>query len=210
MVSGVRAPGRGGQGGWLSLRGGPGCMAARRGCGGAGASGRGPPPVLILSHFCPRPFVCFGDLRPGASRALPLAVLNPNAEAAAVTVPRGPAADCGFRVCPRAFELQVGVRAGRSPRPRRHPAARPGSGSGSGSGWGPERKRQVRGTLEDEAWSSLPTRGTSRSPVSGGGLGGWGGPHPSAHARSMGGGAFPEPVGWSSDAPPRSPPGTLC
>ncbi|XP_036210469.1 abnormal spindle-like microcephaly-associated protein isoform X2 [Myotis myotis] len=81
-------------------------MAARRGCGGAGASGRGPPPVLILSHFCPRPFVCFGDLRPGASRTLPLAVLNPNAEAAAVTVPRGPAADRGFRVCPRAFELQ--------------------------------------------------------------------------------------------------------
>ncbi|XP_070257559.1 abnormal spindle-like microcephaly-associated protein [Myotis yumanensis] len=81
-------------------------MAARRGCGGAGASGRGPPPVLILSHFCPRPFVCFGDLRPGASRTLPLAVLNPNAEAAAVTLPRGPAADRGFRVCPSAFELQ--------------------------------------------------------------------------------------------------------
>lgn len=142
-------------------------MAARRGCGSAGASGRGPPPVLILSHFCPRPFVCFGDLRPGASRTLPLAVLNPNAEAAAVTLPRAPAADRGFRVCPRAFELQVGVRAGRSPRPRRRRAAPPGSGSG----WGPERKRQARGTLEDEARSPLPTRGTSRSPVSGGGLG---------------------------------------
>ncbi|XP_045431978.1 abnormal spindle-like microcephaly-associated protein isoform X2 [Pipistrellus kuhlii] len=79
-------------------------LAARRGCGAAGEPG--PPPVLILSHFCPRPFVCFGALRPGASRALPLAVLNPNAEPAAVALPPGPAAERGFLVRPRAFRLQ--------------------------------------------------------------------------------------------------------
>ncbi|KAK1327963.1 hypothetical protein QTO34_012385 [Cnephaeus nilssonii] len=106
-------------------------MAARRGCGGAGAGERGPPPVLVLSHFCPRPFVCFGDLRPGAARTLPLAVLNPNAEAAAVTLPRGPAAERGFHVWPRAFELQVGVRAGLAvPPPPRSPRCPAGVGGG--------------------------------------------------------------------------------
>ncbi|KAM7050214.1 abnormal spindle-like microcephaly-associated protein [Molossus nigricans] len=81
-------------------------MATRRRGGDASPTERGPPPLLVLSHFCPRPFLCFGDVRPGASRTLPLAVLNPNAEAAAVTLPRGPAAERGFQVWPRAFELQ--------------------------------------------------------------------------------------------------------
>ncbi|XP_054432419.1 abnormal spindle-like microcephaly-associated protein [Pteronotus mesoamericanus] len=67
---------------------------------------RGSPPVLTLSHFCPKPFLCFGDVRVGASRTLPLALLNPNAEAAAVTLPRCPAAAQGFQVWPCAFELQ--------------------------------------------------------------------------------------------------------
>ncbi|KAF6073098.1 assembly factor for spindle microtubules [Phyllostomus discolor] len=88
-------------------------MTTRRGCRDASpperkppAGLRGSPPVLTLSHFCPRPFLCFGDVRLGASRTLPLALLNPNAEAAAVTLPRCPAAAQGFGVRPRALELQ--------------------------------------------------------------------------------------------------------
>lgn len=72
---------------------------------------RGPaasPPVLSLSHFCTKPFLCFGDVRLGASRTLPLALANPNAEEASVSLPRLPAAARGFGVRPRAFVLQVG------------------------------------------------------------------------------------------------------
>ncbi|XP_066094573.1 abnormal spindle-like microcephaly-associated protein isoform X1 [Saccopteryx bilineata] len=86
-------------------------MATQRGCWDVSyreqrprAGPPGSPPVLTLSHFCAKPFLCFGDVRLGAARTLPLALLNPNAEPAAVTVPRGSAA--GFRVSPRAFELQ--------------------------------------------------------------------------------------------------------
>lgn len=96
-------------------------MATRRRGGDASPTDWGAPPILILSHFCPKPFLCFGDVRPGASRTLPLAVLNPNAEAAAVTLPRGPAAERGLHVWPPAFELQVGVRPcchGSPPSPR--------------------------------------------------------------------------------------------
>ncbi|XP_037006810.2 abnormal spindle-like microcephaly-associated protein [Artibeus jamaicensis] len=88
-------------------------MATRRGCqdrsprerkspAGLGES----PPVLTLSHFCPKPFLCFGNVRLGASKTLPLALLNPNPEAAAVTLPRCPAAAQGFEVWPSALELQ--------------------------------------------------------------------------------------------------------
>lgn len=83
------------------------------------------PPVLWLSHFCARPFVCFGDVRPGAARTRPLALANPHAEPVRVALPRLPAAARGFGVRPRAFELQVrgawagaGAR-GRRPGPRR-------------------------------------------------------------------------------------------
>ncbi|XP_007459726.1 PREDICTED: abnormal spindle-like microcephaly-associated protein homolog isoform X2 [Lipotes vexillifer] len=64
------------------------------------------PPVLSLSHFCRSPFLCFGDVRLGASRTLPLALDNPNEEATAVSLSRGPAAECGFTVWPSAFVLQ--------------------------------------------------------------------------------------------------------
>ncbi|KAF6274417.1 assembly factor for spindle microtubules [Rhinolophus ferrumequinum] len=64
------------------------------------------PPVLSLNHFCTKPFLCFGDVRLGASRTLSLALDNPNAEEAAVTLPRFPAAARGFSVWPRAFVLQ--------------------------------------------------------------------------------------------------------
>ncbi|XP_019493535.1 PREDICTED: abnormal spindle-like microcephaly-associated protein [Hipposideros armiger] len=72
----------------------------------AGKAEAASPPVLSLSHFCTKPFLCFGDVRLGASRTLSLAVYNPNAEEAAVTLPRCPAADRGFSVWPRAFVLQ--------------------------------------------------------------------------------------------------------
>uniref|UniRef100_G1PWD7 Abnormal spindle-like microcephaly-associated protein homolog n=1 Tax=Myotis lucifugus TaxID=59463 RepID=G1PWD7_MYOLU len=94
-----RAPGRGGQGDWLSLRGGPGLHggAARlRGRGRLG--GGGPPPVLILRPLsCPRPFGCFGRLATRRfEERLPLAVSHPDAGATAVDVtptdpPPGPA-----------------------------------------------------------------------------------------------------------------------
>ncbi|XP_066876876.1 abnormal spindle-like microcephaly-associated protein isoform X2 [Kogia breviceps] len=64
------------------------------------------PPVLSLSHFCRSPFLCFGDVRLGASRTLPLALDNPNEEATAVRLSRGPATECGFTVWPSAFVLQ--------------------------------------------------------------------------------------------------------
>nr|XP_005897280.1 PREDICTED: abnormal spindle-like microcephaly-associated protein isoform X3 [Bos mutus] len=64
------------------------------------------PAVLSLSHFCRSPFLCFGDVRLGASRTLPLILDNPNEEAAAVWLSRGPAAERGFTIWPSAFVLQ--------------------------------------------------------------------------------------------------------
>ncbi|XP_006155520.1 abnormal spindle-like microcephaly-associated protein, partial [Tupaia chinensis] len=64
------------------------------------------PPLLSLSHFCRSPFVCFGDVRLGTSRTLPLAVQNPNQEVAEVRISQFPAADLGFTVSPRSFVLQ--------------------------------------------------------------------------------------------------------
>uniref|UniRef100_A0A8C8YJT8 Assembly factor for spindle microtubules n=1 Tax=Prolemur simus TaxID=1328070 RepID=A0A8C8YJT8_PROSS len=74
---------------------------------GSAAGGRAAsPPVLRLSHFCRSPFLCFGDVRLGTSRALPLALDNPNEEVAEVTISRLPAAALGFSVSPRRFVLQ--------------------------------------------------------------------------------------------------------
>ncbi|XP_029791259.1 abnormal spindle-like microcephaly-associated protein [Suricata suricatta] len=64
------------------------------------------PPVLSLSHFCRSPFLCFGDVRLGASRTLPLALDNPNEEVAEVKISHFPAAEQGFSISPRSFELQ--------------------------------------------------------------------------------------------------------
>ncbi|XP_058557755.1 abnormal spindle-like microcephaly-associated protein isoform X5 [Neofelis nebulosa] len=64
------------------------------------------PPVLSLSHFCRSPFLCFGDVRLGASRTLPLALDNPNEEVAEVKIAHFPAAEQGFSISPRSFELQ--------------------------------------------------------------------------------------------------------
>uniref|UniRef100_A0A2K5QKA3 Assembly factor for spindle microtubules n=1 Tax=Cebus imitator TaxID=2715852 RepID=A0A2K5QKA3_CEBIM len=64
------------------------------------------PPVLFLSHFCRSPFLCFGDVRLGASRTLPLTLDNPNEEVAEVKISHLPAADLGFSVSQRRFVLQ--------------------------------------------------------------------------------------------------------
>ncbi|XP_060034467.1 abnormal spindle-like microcephaly-associated protein [Erinaceus europaeus] len=64
------------------------------------------PPVLSLSHFCRPPFLCFGDVRLGTSRTLPLALDNPNEEVAQVEMAPFPAAERGFSVSPRSFVLQ--------------------------------------------------------------------------------------------------------
>ncbi|XP_047377735.1 abnormal spindle-like microcephaly-associated protein isoform X2 [Sciurus carolinensis] len=64
------------------------------------------PPVLSLSHFCRSPFLCFGDVRLGASRTLPLVLHNPNVEVAEVEISHFPAADLGFSVSQRCFVLQ--------------------------------------------------------------------------------------------------------
>lgn len=85
-------------------------MATRRAGRGHPEEPAGPP-VLSLGHFCRAPFLCFGDVLLGASRTLPLALHNPNAEAVEVRVSRIPAADRGFSVAPRAFEMQVSRRA---------------------------------------------------------------------------------------------------
>lgn len=64
------------------------------------------PPVLSLSHFCRSPFLCFGDVRLGASRTLPLVLDNPNEEVAEVKISHLPAAEQGFSVSQRWFHLQ--------------------------------------------------------------------------------------------------------
>ncbi|XP_022364566.1 abnormal spindle-like microcephaly-associated protein isoform X3 [Enhydra lutris kenyoni] len=64
------------------------------------------PPVLSLSHFCRSPFLCFGDVRLGASRTLPLVLDNPNEEVAEVKISHLPAAEQGFSVSQRWFQVQ--------------------------------------------------------------------------------------------------------
>lgn len=136
-------------------------MATRRvgrGCGDESPAERRPPakaeaaspPVLSLNHFCTKPFLCFGDVRLGASRTLSLALDNPNAEEAAVTLPRLPAADRGFSVWPRAFVLQVGRDGGSRrtpPLPCRHP---PGRGAARG---GNPQTRGLADTVRSSAHS---------------------------------------------------------
>ncbi|XP_074164767.1 abnormal spindle-like microcephaly-associated protein isoform X2 [Sminthopsis crassicaudata] len=64
------------------------------------------PAFLRLSHFSRPPFLCFGDVRVGVSRTLPLVLDNPNDEVVEVSVARLPAADKGFSVSPQSCVLQ--------------------------------------------------------------------------------------------------------
>ncbi|XP_044528741.1 abnormal spindle-like microcephaly-associated protein [Gracilinanus agilis] len=66
----------------------------------------GSPVLLRLSHFSRPPFLCFGDVRVGASRTLPLILDNPNEEVVEVRVARLPKADQGFSVSPQSCILQ--------------------------------------------------------------------------------------------------------
>uniref|UniRef100_A0A5F8G5R4 Assembly factor for spindle microtubules n=1 Tax=Monodelphis domestica TaxID=13616 RepID=A0A5F8G5R4_MONDO len=66
----------------------------------------GSPVLLRLSHFSRPPFLCFGDVRVGVSRTLPLILDNPNEEVVDVRVARLPKADQGFSVSPQSCILQ--------------------------------------------------------------------------------------------------------
>lgn len=72
----------------------------------AGAS----PPVLLLSHFCTVPFLCFGDVRVGASRTRSLVLHNPHEEPLQVELSLVRAAGQGFSVSSNRCELKVGAR----------------------------------------------------------------------------------------------------
>lgn len=74
------------------------------------AAGDSSPPVLLLSHFCPSPFLCFGDVRVGATRTRSLILQNPHEEPLQVELSLLRAADQGFSVVPSRCELKVGVR----------------------------------------------------------------------------------------------------
>ncbi|KAL1774848.1 abnormal spindle-like microcephaly-associated protein [Sigmodon hispidus] len=64
------------------------------------------PPVLVLSHFCAAPFLCFGDVRVGASRTLSLVLQNPHEEPLQVELSLLRAAGQGFSVEPSCCELK--------------------------------------------------------------------------------------------------------
>lgn len=64
--------------------------------------------VLTLSHFSRPPFVSFGTVRVGTSRARRLALENPNQEPVSVAVSRPPPPAKGFAVDQRPLLLQVG------------------------------------------------------------------------------------------------------
>ncbi|KAM9283802.1 abnormal spindle-like microcephaly-associated protein [Morus bassanus] len=68
------------------------------------------PAVLVLSHFSRPPFLSFGSLRVGASRARLLGIDNPNVEDAEVVVDRFPASARGFSIERRRFSVQSGQR----------------------------------------------------------------------------------------------------
>nr|XP_055175028.1 abnormal spindle-like microcephaly-associated protein isoform X2 [Nyctereutes procyonoides] len=91
---------------WEVSPSGPRPAAGEAAAAAAAAAASASPPVLSLSHFCRSPFLCFGDVRLGGSRTLPLLLHNPNDEAALVEVCRAPAAQQGFSVSPRRFQLQ--------------------------------------------------------------------------------------------------------
>ncbi|KAM9005806.1 abnormal spindle-like microcephaly-associated protein isoform 1-T1 [Sarcophilus harrisii] len=70
------------------------------------AESGGSPAFLRLSHFSRPPFLCFGDVRVGVSRTLPLVLDNPNEEGVEVSVARLPAADKGFSISPQSCALR--------------------------------------------------------------------------------------------------------
>lgn len=78
------------------------------------AAGDASPPVLLLSHFCAVPFLCFGDVRVGTSRTRSLVLHNPHEEPLQVEVSLLRAAGQGFSVSWNRCELKVGAR-GTSP-----------------------------------------------------------------------------------------------
>ncbi|KYO34534.1 abnormal spindle-like microcephaly-associated protein [Alligator mississippiensis] len=69
-----------------------------------------PPAVLTLSHFSRPPFLSFGRVRLGVSRARLLGIDNPDAAAADVTVDRFPPPARGFGLERRRFLVQSGER----------------------------------------------------------------------------------------------------
>lgn len=64
------------------------------------------PPVLLLSHFCGVPFLCFGDVRVGTSRTRSLVLHNPHEEPLQVELSLLRAAGQGFSVAPNRCELK--------------------------------------------------------------------------------------------------------
>lgn len=64
------------------------------------------PPVLLLSHFCAAPFLCFGDVRVGTSRTRSLVLHNPHEESVHVELSLLRAAGQGFSVSPNRCELK--------------------------------------------------------------------------------------------------------
>ncbi|XP_052056737.1 abnormal spindle-like microcephaly-associated protein [Apodemus sylvaticus] len=64
------------------------------------------PPVLLLSHFCPIPFLCFGDVRVGTSRTRSLVLHNPHEEPVHVELSLLRAAGQGFSVSRNRCELK--------------------------------------------------------------------------------------------------------
>ncbi|XP_021053288.1 abnormal spindle-like microcephaly-associated protein [Mus pahari] len=70
------------------------------------ASGDPSPPVLLLSHFCAVPFLCFGDVRVGTSRTRSLVLHNPHEEPLQVELSLLRAAGQGFSVSPNRCELK--------------------------------------------------------------------------------------------------------
>ncbi|GAB1285499.1 Abnormal spindle-like microcephaly-associated protein homolog [Apodemus speciosus] len=64
------------------------------------------PPVLLLSHFCPVPFLCFGDVRVGTSRTRSLVLHNPHEEPVHVELSLLRAAGQGFSVSLNRCELK--------------------------------------------------------------------------------------------------------
>ncbi|KAL6073202.1 hypothetical protein STEG23_031590 [Scotinomys teguina] len=64
------------------------------------------PPVLLLSHFCAAPFLCFGDVRVGTSRTRSLVLQNPHEEPLQVELSLLRAAGQGFSVVPSRCELK--------------------------------------------------------------------------------------------------------
>ncbi|XP_052593061.1 abnormal spindle-like microcephaly-associated protein [Peromyscus californicus insignis] len=69
-------------------------------------TGDSSPPVLLLSHFCAAPFLCFGDVRVGTSRTRSLVLQNPHEEPLQVELWLLRAAGQGFSVVPSRCELK--------------------------------------------------------------------------------------------------------